>query len=74
MEIRPAVLRLQRRSDLTNDGVVKLAEKSPFADLPGLLGSGFFEELQVMLDFGAGLGQRPSCSCPKSSSLVPTPR
>jgi hypothetical protein len=57
--------------DLTNDGVVKLAEKSPLADLPGAMGAGFFEELQVMLDFGAGLGQRPVVLLPKVHFLGP---
>jgi hypothetical protein len=57
--------------DLTNDGVVKLAEKSPFEDLPAAMGAGFFEEVKVTLDFGAGAGQRPVVLLPKVHFLGP---
>jgi hypothetical protein len=57
--------------DLTNDGVVKPAEKSPFEGLPGSMGGGFFEELTVTLDFGPGVGQRPVVLLPKVHFLGP---
>jgi hypothetical protein len=44
--------------DLTNDGIIKLAGKPPFEDMPGSMASGFFEELKLTLDLGPALGRR----------------
>jgi hypothetical protein len=45
--------------DLTNDGVLKLAEKSPFEGLPGRTGQQAFESFSLPVDYGAPTGVKP---------------
>jgi hypothetical protein len=45
--------------DLTNDGVVKLAQKPPFEGLPEGAQAGYFESLKVTLDYGPPAGEQP---------------
>ena len=54
--------------DLTNDGVVKLARKPPFEEMPQGMGDGFFDDLKLMFDFGPGLGERPFAIVPHALS------
>ena len=54
--------------DLTNDGVVKAAQKPPAQDMPETTTDGFFDDLKVMFDFGPALGKRPFAIVPHGLS------
>jgi hypothetical protein len=52
--------------DLTNDGVVKLAQKPPFAGLPEGAREGYFEPVTLMLDLGPTAGKQPFTLVPQA--------
>jgi hypothetical protein len=54
--------------DLTNDAVVKLAEKPPFEGLPAGAQSGCFEDVKLMLDYGPPTGKQPFTVVPLARS------
>jgi len=57
--------------DLTNDGVIKRAEKPPFEGVSEQPNTRYFDELAVTFDFGSSAGKRPVVLVPRLQVYAP---
>jgi len=57
--------------DLTNDGVLESAKKSPFEGLPDTDNTRVFEDLVLSVDYGPPAGKRPFATVPRLRAYAP---